>query len=167
MVGLSRVYVRMWLADSSGLHAGRQVPARGEGVAGLTAAGRAAQGRGRDPTPSTHHHVGRLSFRCSPLISPTSLFAQAVWSPSEAHVELSGPRPGGWVGPKRSGGGHSSGGKQQREPEAGALSDRRACVWNSARQLGRSHWESDTVLHVEVRRVVAQRRAALDASSVT
>ena len=73
--------------------------------------------------------------------------AQAVWSPSEAHVESSGPRPGGWVGPKRTGG---SGGGKQREAEPTALSDRRACVWNSARQLGRSHWESDTVLHVEV-----------------
>eukprot|EP00966_Prymnesium_polylepis_P008741 201435-Prymnesium_polylepis.1 len=69
LVGSSRAYVRMWLADSSGLHAGRA----------------------------------------------------ADWSPSEAHVELSGPRPAGWVGPKRTGG-HAGGG---RDAPGGALSDRR------------------------------------------
>jgi len=40
--------------------------------------------------------------------------------------------------------------EKPRDPAAPAVSDRKVCMWNSARQLGRSHWESDTVLHVEV-----------------
>ena len=67
----------------------------------------------------------------------------AVWPTSEAHVESVGQRPQGWIGPKRGGG--------SKGAAEGGLGDRRSCVWNSARQLGRSHWESDTVLHVEVR----------------
>ena len=27
----------------------------------------------------------------------------------------------------------------------------RVCMWNSARRLGRPHWELDTMLHVELR----------------
>ena len=57
------------------------------------------------------------------------------------HPNIAGPRVGNIL-PKRS---------SRDAPIGATMHERRGCVWNSARQLGRSHWESDTVLHVEVR----------------
>ena len=83
--GIGRPHVRMYLTDSSGMHAGRF----------------------------------------------------ALWPPATPHAEtLDGQRPSLLSSAARDAALSSA-------PVVG-------CVWNSARQLGRSHWDSDTVLHVEV-----------------
>ena len=83
----------MWLADSSGLHAGRHTS----------------------------------------------------WAPTEEHIETNGARPAGWIGPRRTHKNRLSSAQGRGEGVP------RVCMWNSARRLGRSHWELDTVLHVELR----------------
>ena len=94
--GRRRTFVRMWLADSSGLHAGRA----------------------------------------------------ATWLSSEAHPEMHGARPAGWIGPALAptlpAPPHHS--TDARGAEGGPL----LCAWHSVRRLGSPHWESDTVLHVEI-----------------
>jgi hypothetical protein len=88
--GYGRPFVRMYLTDSSGIHAGR----------------------------------------C------------AVWPVAEPHAEMLTQRPAGWiVGPQPS---------ADKSKTAEGVAVPMLCVWNSAKQLGRSHWEADTVLHIEI-----------------
>ena len=120
--GYGRSYARMWLSDSSGLHTGRHTS-----------------------WCATEAHVetsgARPAMRASALVR-SAISTQSAPPPAckcSSRRALTFPQVRSAISTQRSSTSHVKG------------EGSRVCMWNSARRLGRPHWELDTMLHVELR----------------